>query len=106
MTEEEQIIALAEFEGWTHIENKNTMAVGGIWVGYPPRNQLIGKKQRLPNYTSDLNATNKVEALLTGSDHTDFCERLKTMEGHYGAYSASAKQRCKALLKTIDKWKE
>lgn len=55
---------VAELCGWSHIENTNTMAIGGIWRGYPPIGAIIGKKDYIPNYCGDLNECGEMEKYL------------------------------------------
>lgn len=56
MTPNERNIAIAEWRGWTQIENTNTISIDGIWRGYPPENAIVGKKELIPRYYDDLNA--------------------------------------------------
>jgi hypothetical protein len=105
----EDIIKLAEFEGWTQIENGNTMAISGCWRGYPPENAIIGKKEPLPDYFNDLNATHKLEKKLIFSRRQIFYNRLRQIcsKGLVGAVvspefciHATATQRANAILET------
>ena len=60
-----------------------------------------------PNYTADLNAIHKAEAIIIKSGH----RAIRTYEDLLqkqiaNIVFATARQRCEAYLKTIGKWKE
>jgi hypothetical protein len=111
MTRTDQIVAIAEFRGWTRI--RLTVKGRGAperdpqpW-GYPP-----GKNYEAPvvNYLHDLNAMHEAEILLDGPltddsrwlDYVRLLHRACCGKGE----RATAAQRAEALLRTIGKWKE
>lgn len=112
MSGEEIQVAIAEACGWSQIRNANTMACGGIWVGYPPMGALIGKPSRLPDFTHDLNAMHEVEMMFEPK-HVSDLDRQDRLElyyahldmlcvGHFGgARRATAGQRAEAFVRTI-----
>jgi hypothetical protein len=106
MNKIDQNIAIAKVCGWTQIENANTMAVGGIWKGYPPTHQLIGEKEYIPDYTSDLNEMHKAEKC-EAMRHLfdDYLSFLEHICGLAYPICATASQRAEALLRTVDRWK-
>jgi hypothetical protein len=60
----EKRVKIAETAGWTCIESRNTMAIQGAWVGYPPSNAIIGQKQEIPRFLDDLNAMHEAEKII------------------------------------------
>jgi hypothetical protein len=109
----DQIIEIAKYCGWSMIEDANSMCVGGMWVGYPPRMQIIGKKESLPNYLDDLNAIHEAEKSLDGDimDASSLRYRYSSFVYHLTdkkeqPFRASSKIRSEAFLRTIDKWIE
>jgi len=44
MKEYKQILKLAEFHGWTQLENTNQTTEEGLWMGYAPDRNQVGKK--------------------------------------------------------------
>lgn len=103
---------IAKFCGWSMIENANTMVLGGAWVGYPPKNQIIGKKERIPNYFNDLNAMHEAEKTLDVNIKSGDSPRYAYSRNIYSIivpkdeqpFRASAESRAEAFLKTINKW--
>jgi len=118
MTPQAQRIAIAKACKWSHIENCNTMAVGGIWRGYPPTGQLVGQKQLLPDYLNDLNAMHEAMNGLTDKQQIRFNEELEIVcgaelidfENDYNRYDlfklvhATAAQRAEAFLRALNLW--
>ena len=134
MTEQEQRIALAEFEGWTKgkrkehsFSNPSKELEFESWIhpnGYPER--------RLPDYLHDLNAVHEVEkkfldaaSLTETSTYLDNLYRANGLNPYvwrnaYGSgdadrtppvemaliVSSDASKRCEAILKTLGKWKD
>ena len=127
MTEQEQRIALAEFEGWhslgqdagmiEHFVTDNIYKVIGI-ISY--EEFIKHRKLELPDYLHDLNAVHEVEKKLINikADYADHlievcCGKGRSfgpdgeVEGNIDlVITATAKQRCEAILKTIGKWKD
>lgn len=59
MTDQEQILALAELDGWTQLEDKSEslmMHPGFLIVGYPPVNAIIGNKIEVRPYLGSRDA--------------------------------------------------
>lgn len=119
MKPKQQRIAIAEHCGWSRIENAHTMMIGGLWVGYPPNNALVGQKEQIPDYLDDLNAMHEAEETLDTIQHLMFYQEmvhiLDTNEDgshRYGAclywetMHATASQRCEAFLKATDRWQD
>jgi hypothetical protein len=120
MTEVEQRLAIAEACGWNHVENLNTMAVNGIWYGYPPKNPIINKKIELPQYLYDLNAMREAENTLNLIEQGDYWHELREVvtgfnsdqfdpTNEYSCFdiaNATALQRATAFLRVIEKRKE
>lgn len=115
MNAEKQIIAIAEACGWTQIQNCNTMAISGIWRGYPPTGAIIGQKALLPNYLFDLNATHEAEKILNENQREYYWNLLlrevdppdeSDDSSRWLCAHANADHRARALLKTIGKWEE
>jgi hypothetical protein len=44
---------IAEYTGWTHIEESGYMIPEPPYIGYPPTNPMIGHKIHIPDYHSD-----------------------------------------------------
>lgn len=74
MTQQEQVSAVLEKMGWTYIHNANTMACSGIWVGYPPKNPIIGKPVAIPDLLHSLDAIAFAEALLEPNEQSAYVE--------------------------------
>lgn len=110
MTTEEQIIAVAEFNGWKReaFGAERWLSPCGNWV----------RIEQLPAYDKDLNAIHG--ALMALSDNKRDLVNLKLMEitaGHFdhseihdidAAINAEAPQRLEALCRTLwpERWKE
>lgn len=114
MTDQEINVGIAEACGWTHIENRNSMAMGGHWFGYPPVNAIIGKKAPIPDFASDLNAMHEAEKVLPKVKITRYISELwgalcrggDSDQCEIGIINATARQRAEAFLRTIGKWNE
>lgn len=123
MNEQAQRIAIAAFCGWTQIEDRSVslmMAPGTYVYGYPPQGALIGQKKELPDYLRDLNAIHEAEivciftkgkGMVYGRELHVACNNEPSVEVNGVAFnrwsfSATAKQRSVALLKTIHEWRD
>ena len=101
MTDQEINEAIAEFCGYKFIVfNKAWITSGDEEV-----------KVSIPDYCNDLNAMHKAETtLLTLDKHCAYWEQysntLTQMLGCVDIFHATAKERSKAFLKTIGKYKE
>lgn len=118
MTEQEISIALAEVYGWTDIYSvdekyKTTLQ---LFVGTDPQ----GRKRSVPDYWHDAYTFEDLWHLLTEEKRGQFvdvlCEIVKEEDHpirYMGpgtlisvAFFATAQQRCKAILKVFNKWKD
>lgn len=120
MKPEEGNKALAEWAGWTHIEPVSSIQIYGNLKGYPAK-FILGKKEIVPNYHSDLNAIHELELKL-GSDlqpdvRWNYMEILAEVvmnakdfpidAGHaWRVSTATAPQRWEALLRTLNLWRD
>jgi hypothetical protein len=127
MTPEAQRIALAEWEGWKAVQN--TGAAGGFIPQSPEGESYyytLGATPELAilklchDYLNDLNAVHELEKRLTPEQcdlydmtlsrivSTDWPDRLP--DGRLATepyvWIATAAQRCEALLKTLNLWKD
>lgn len=92
---------LAELLGWTHLEKPDhgiTMVLP--YEGYPPVFQ-IGKKESVPEYSSDLNAVRAVVMDLNGSQRQAYRENLCRSLHIVLALDATAEERVDALIETL-----
>lgn len=115
MKPEEINRAIAEWCGWTHLERSGILLPDPPWRGYPHHDAIVGQKQQIPNYYSNLNACAEFEkALTTMHQRVDY---LNTLEGicfsgdqnpdtWFDQVTASPPQRCEALLRTLGLWRE
>ena len=106
MTETEQNIAIAEFCGWSQIVNTNSMAVMGMWRGYPPV-PIIGQKEPLPNYTGDLNAIHEAEKKMSVTQFREYYRQSL----NFGftlpdLLHLTASQKAFAFVNAVGKWKD
>jgi hypothetical protein len=112
MTPQEINILIAEFEGWSKIENTHTIMMGELWKGYPPEGTkcIVGNKLPISNYYEDLNAIHGAAAKLTTQErqHVYIRElhKQKKEMSYFDCIQATAPQRCEALLRTIGKWRD
>lgn len=105
---------IAEFCGWSQLENAHTIILGGEWKGYPPKMQIIGQKEQIPNYFNDLNAMHEAEKSLDDNIKDAGSLRYRYSSHLYSILvpkdeqpcRASAKHRAEAFLKTINKWED
>lgn len=117
MTEYDQRIALAEFEGWTKCRVV-IKGAGGCDRDGSPHGMPPGKNYEapLPDYLHDLNAMHRVEHKLDELQRqayvTFLTSRMWLPDGDittgacFQALHADAAQRAEALLRTIGKWTE
>lgn len=127
MTQEEINKAIAEWMGWSNIEVANSMNINSPLKGYPPTGQIIGNKKKkiIPNFYNDLNAVHEAEKRLTPEQEEQYVSWLgalimaeayedttsarwskSNLSSTDSTYRATAPQRCEALLRTLDLWKE
>lgn len=108
MTEQEQRIAIAEWNGW-----KDCFLSPGIGVtGNRPSPMDVYARALIPDFLHDLNAIHEAEGKLSVADQLEYA-RLLHPPGHephlvkdWHILHATAAQRAEALLKTIGKWKD
>jgi hypothetical protein len=100
MKPEQQIIAIAEADGWRRRGRD-------IWDNAPFSPQKLLEP---PDYLNDLNAMHKAEKRIftTPTERTQYYWQLLNVIGRYTspdeAISATAAQRAEAFLRTIGKW--
>lgn len=112
MTPEQQRITLAEWDGYTGCKNvkcayrKAQHLHKGDWVFFPEPYSTM----RYPDYLNDLNAVHELEKKLTEQQGGDYDMHLwliiKRDKTRPASWHATAAQRCEALLRTNDLWKE
>ena len=123
MTPEKQKIAIAEACGWQPVLSAERDHDKHVWCnlngGKLWRGARLGTMRRgLPDYLNDLNAMHEAENMLTDEQHKEFRRQLKYVCGTGGSteeelsiilrarFSATARQRAEAFLKTIGKWED
>jgi len=101
----EIIHAMAKIDGFTLLTLE-----GQILLGYK-ESRCLGMHVMVPNYLKDLNALHEVETLLEDKTrkrplYTAYTKELsKLCDNNLGLIvHATARQRCKAILKTFNKW--
>jgi hypothetical protein len=101
MKPEQQRIAISEACGWTEIEP--CTCCDGVSRGYQPTPGA--HKKHLPDYLVDLNAMHEAENLVLRSAQQcrDYADALD--DGN-GGHFATAAQRARAFLRTIQKWED
>lgn len=103
MTDNEINAAIAEACGWTNINSAGK-------AGRAPNADYIGY-EFIPDYCNDLNAMHNAEGLLSESQWQDFVDHLvndwsSLPDPWKEVCHATAKEKAKAYLKTLGKWKE
>ena len=104
MTDDQINMAIAEACGWTDIRDN--------MVGKAP-GETCNRVMFLPLYCSNLNAMHEAEKVLTKEQVREYqclmydiaCESSAT-QGRWMPYSATARYRAEAFLKTLGKWEE
>jgi hypothetical protein len=124
MTPQEQRIALAESDGWTHLR----YVVRTLWGTSPGFNKpdwhagCVGDSYNIPDYLNDLNAINHlIVSKILGNEELEkrFVvelnlildrkaddETIAICEYEMAQITASAAELSEALLRTIGKWKD
>jgi hypothetical protein len=69
---------------------------------------VFGTSGSLPDYPNDLNAMHEAEKIcIVGSFDMEYRENLEPLCGQYAViYHATAAQRAKAFLQTLNLWEE
>lgn len=101
MTPSEQNRAIAKWMGWTKIHTGYPM--DGIKPG-----SVAALRHLIPNFYGDLNACWDFEEKLTMIQSRSYTNSLRDsvdIDGFCGIH-ATAPQRCEALLRTLNLWKE
>ena len=114
MTNEQINAAIAEACGWTEIQDSGVWHHHKLW-GYPPLKpeQCGNSFHYLPDYCNDLNAMHQAEKVLNKEQVREYqcymydmaCE-IQTTHGRWMPYSATARYRAEAFLRTLGKWEE
>jgi hypothetical protein len=112
MTDKQINAAIAEACGWTEIHDSGIWHNFAPW-GYPPEKPGQGGNSYnfLPDYCNDLNAMHDAEFELIYGKGTDYAKYLlEATNRHWTCdiefFSANARQRAEAFLRTIGKWEE
>jgi len=109
MNEDAQRVALAAADGWTNLQ---WTEIHNPWNerrlrGIPPASSSRSLISEVPFYRTDLNAMNWLERKLAAdSDYGFHLSRVTgaTIGSDMMLFSASAKHRAEAYLRTIGKW--
>lgn len=104
MTNESQLIAIAELCGWKFTEKVTDTKSGRSWNVY----EKDGKRgsvmtNSLPDYLNDLNAMHEAAEILTEEQLKQMCGYLMT-QSPWRAMHATAAQRAEALLRALNLW--
>ena len=104
MSDQEINIAIAEVCGWRLIFKTKIRQ-----YGRPPW-KIDGCRERIPDYCNDLNAIHEAEKMLTEEQcvfvRAHLHERLEDHPASRYLWHATARERAKAFLRVIGKWKE
>ena len=107
--------AMAEVAGWTDCHKSLAGFDDGDGIteryniGIPPNSTL---HRKIPNYLTDLNAVHEVEMNLTNNQHRKYrktlaqvchCSETRSIRSRE-IVSSTARQRCTAILKTLNRW--
>jgi hypothetical protein len=103
MTDEQINAAIAEACGWTQVNVKHGS-------GRAPNADYVGS-EFIPNYSTDLNAMHDAEKVLDKEQVREYqtymydmaCE-IDNIYGRWMPYSATARYRAEAFLRTLGKW--
>jgi hypothetical protein len=104
MKDEQINIAIAEACGWKYVNNETHAPDGSFWWS---------KELEIPDYCNDLNAMHEAENHLPSDKKEDYwyqlyenCRRsvFSRVEDNYKMLHATAAQRARAFLRTINKW--
>lgn len=111
MSPEKQLIAIAEYCGWTSIGMLNGNPDQP--AGFPPGANI--RPESLPRYLNDLNAMHEALKTLSVGQHRYFILTLQVIAArdgrtdgnpHASASNATAPQRAESFLRTVGKWEE
>lgn len=111
MTDEQINITIAEYCGWTYIEELDNTYIDysnskrdKIWGGINPK---TGDDDFIPDYCNDLNAMHEVElkCILIDNILTDIYSHNLYDASDLPSFSSTSRQRAEAFLKTIGEWR-
>jgi len=93
--------AMAEVAGW-----KQTGIWGNFWIAPNAKEFNETDGFVLPDYLTDLNAVHEIEKTFDNTQWWGFIGHLTELCGGASVLgvSATARQRCTAILKTLSKW--
>ena len=113
MNDTDQRVAIAKLMRFTDIDVPNSIAAKEFDLkphGYIlDDNEVIYPREKLPDYLNDLNAIDLARFMLIRNmdQRNKYEEQLVDLLGNlWNAIHATARQRAKALLKSLDKWVE
>ena len=113
MTPEAQRIAIAKACGW--FSGRYAVGARTNQLGWFNGRKYAWNDTYLPDYLNDLNAMHEAEKTLTDDQYQIFMDKLRDasyeaikdvrpMVKYFRAYSATAAQRAKAFIRTLDLW--
>lgn len=116
MSPEAQRIAIAEACGWKDVGWNKRNPAWPVLDGIDPHSKLP-YREKIPNFTNDLNAMHEAEKVLTGFQWYDWCQCIHglTSESKKDLWDtasiieiqqATAAQRCEAFLRCLNLWKD
>jgi hypothetical protein len=94
--------AMAEVAGWKRHEKHTDPLIPEHLVAWTDGDRVLFR-EKLPNYLTDLNAVHEVEKLLYAKHWFSYETNLEIVAPHR-AIRATARQRCTAILKTLNRW--
>jgi hypothetical protein len=114
MTPEKQRIAIAEALGWIdcHKSFAGFDDGDGImerrYIGVPPNHCT---HRQIPHYLNDLNAMHEAEKVLDSNQAARYAQTLTSIawqseQPTFAPMTATAAQRARAFLETLDLWKQ
>jgi hypothetical protein len=111
MNDDEIRIAIAEACGWKWEKCKDSEMLLQVHPPQGKRKIVMFVEEAIPDYHNDLNAMHEAEMTLTDEQYRNWCYHLKRIRNDEDmpickCNSAPARQRAKAFLRTIGKWKE
>ena len=105
MTDEQINKRIAEACGYKDVAARVSEGTIKVMTGF----KNLPFDEEVPDYLNDLNAMHEAEKVLTGYQQTvTYSDNLMKIVGYhtFDSAHATAAQRAKAFLKTIEKWEE
>ena len=107
MTDQQINAAIAEACGWKEVRVNGS---AGVYKGFDNGVEL---RPDIPDYCTNLNEMHEAEKALTKSQVREYqclmydmaCE-ISATQGRWMPYSATARYRAEAFLRTLGKWEE